>query len=573
MGNLPVLKEKSLSVRAVLAQAGERTGALRQKLLRKKVLIPALACVLAGAVAIHFLGGRRPAAETDPTYTTAAVERRDITAQISGSGSLEAANSYSVTSLAEGTILTADFEEGDQVEAGTVLYTIDSSALSGTLEQSQISLDQAQRSYDSRLKDLEKLSVTAPKAGRVLSLEVEVGDTVSAGQQVATVRNSDIMELEVPFLADEAAGFSVGQSASVTLESTFETLSGTVSKINRADTVLEGNRIVRYVTVQVSNPGALSAEQTGSVTIAGLASAGSAAFTYSAEEIITAETSGEVAFIAVQEGGWVNRGGIVLRLTSDSLEDTVQSAADSLRNAELSLESRQDQLDNYTITSPIQGTVIDKNYKAGETSETGKVLCSIYDLSYLTMTLNVDELDIADIQAGQEVTVTADAVEGRTYTGIVTKVSVAGTSSGGTTTYPVTVRIDETEGLLPGMNVDAVITLQSASNALAIPAAALNRGNTVLVTADSPSAAGGTPVESEGGEYYSVSVEIGTSGSDYIEILSGLQEGDTVAYISTGSSEGFGGMMPGGMGGEIPGGMGGGMPSGGGPGGGGPGGF
>ena len=93
----------------------------------------------------------------------------------------------------------------------------------------------------------------------------------------------------------------------------------------------------------------------------------------------------------------------------------------------------------------------------------------------------------------------------------------------------------------------------------------------MLVTVDSPSAAGGTIVESGGETYYSVSVEIGTSDSNYIEILSGLQEGDTVAYIPTSASEGFGGMMPGGMGGEMPGGMGGGMP-GGGPGGG-PGGF
>ena len=540
------------------------SGGLAGTLLRKKVLLPVLACLLAGAIALRSLGGGQPASAAGLTYTTAPVERRDITAQITGSGTLEAANSYSVTSLAEGNILTADFEEGDQVEEGTVLYTIDTSDLSSTLEQAQLSLDQAQRSYDSRVKDLEKLSVTAPKAGRVLSLEVEEGDDVSAGQTVAILRNSDVMTLKVPFLSDEAAGFYVGQRASVTLESTFEALEGTVSKIDRTDTVLEGNMIVRYVTVEVSNPGALALDQTGSVTIGSCASAGSASFAYAAEETVTAEVSGQVASIRAQEGDWVDRAGTILTLTSDSLDDSVQSAADSLRNAQLSLESRQDQLDNYTITSPIRGTVIDKNYKAGETSEAGKVLCSIYDLSYLTMTLSVDELDISDIEVGQKVSITADAVEGKTYSGVVTKVSVAGTSSGGTTTYPVTVRIDETEGLLPGMNVDAAITLQSASGVLAIPAGALNRGNTVLVTADSPSAANGTATE--GGEYYSVPVEIGASDSSYIEILSGLQEGDTVAYIPTTGSGRFEMMIPGGMGvatfsdGAMPGG---GMPSGG----------
>ena len=465
---LPVLKKAD--------PARKGSGGLVRKLFRKRVVLPALACVLAGAAAVHVLGGEQTASAAGLAYTTAPVERRDITAQITGSGSLEAANSYSVTTLVEGSILTAGFEEGDQVEEGTVLYTIDTSDLSGSLEQARISLEQAQRSYNSRVKDLEKLSVTAPKTGRVLSLEVEEGDDVSAGQTVATLRNSDVMTLTVPFLADEAAGFSIGQRAAVTLESTFETLEGTVSKVDRADTVLEGNRIVRYVTVEVANPGALSVSQTGSATIDGCASAGSAAFAYAAEQAITAEVSGQVAAIRAREGDRVDRGDVLLTLTSDSLDDSLQSAADSLRNAELSLESRQDQLNNYTITSPIRGTVIDKNYKAGETSEAGKVLCSIYDLSYLTMTLSVDELDISDIAVGQRVEITADAVEGKTYTGVVTKVSVAGTSSGGTTTYPVTVRIDETEGLLPGMNVDAAITLQSASGVLAIPSGALNRG-------------------------------------------------------------------------------------------------
>ena len=84
----------------------------------------------------------------------------------------------------------------------------------------------------------------------------------------------------------------------------------------------------------------------------------------------------------------------------------------------------------------------------------------------------------------------------------------------------------------------------------------------MLVTADSPSAANSTLVgaTTEGGEdYYSVEVTTGVSGDDYIEIVSGLQEGDTVAYIPTSSSSDsmfgmMGGMPGGGMGGGAPGG-------------------
>jgi HlyD family secretion protein len=269
-----------------------------------------------------------------------------------------------------------------------------------------------------------------------------------------------------------------------------------------------------------------------------------------------------VSAVRVTEGDRVSKGDTLVVLTSDSVTDSVQNASESLRNAEINLESRYEKLDDYTITAPIQGTIIDKNYNAGEITESNQVLCTIYDLSYLTMTLSVDELDIADIQVGQTVEVTADAVEGKTYEGVVTKVSVAGTYSGGVTTYPVTIRIDETEGLLPGMNVDATIVLESASDVLTIPSAALQRGNTVLLTADSPSAAGG---EANENGYVSVQVTTGVGDDSNLEVLSGLQEGDTVVYIQTSSSSNDMSMMMGGMpGGDM---GGGGMPSGGGGGG------
>ena len=188
------------------------------------------------------------------------------------------------------------------------------------------------------------------------------------------------------------------------------------------------------------------------------------------------------------------------------------------------------------------------------------------------MTLNIDELDISEVAVGQEVQITADAAEGQVYTGVVTNVSIAGTTSGGITTYPVTIRIDETDGLRPGMNVDAEILLDSAQGVLAVPSAAVNRGDTVLITADSPSAVNAVNQEAPEGYVY-VSVEPGISDESYTEIISGLQEGDTVAYLQTSSSSDSMdfmavGMIPSG-GGEMPGG---GMPSGGVPSGG-PGGF
>ena len=535
----------------------------------KKFAVAGVALIVAAGVGWQMLSPGQSSAASATSYTTAEVTRMDVSSSITGSGTLEAADSYSVTTLIEGSILTADFEEGDEVEEGTILYTIDSSDASNSLEQAEISLNQAQRSYNNQLESQEDLTITAPVAGQVYSIDVEVGDDVAAGETVATIRDSQTMSLEVTFPADDAASFYVGQSATVTLDSTFETLTGTISKISGTDTVLTGNVIVRTVTIDVSNPGGLSTEQIASAAVGTATSTASGTFTYKEEETVTAQVSGEVSSIRVSEGDQVSSGQPLIVLTSDDLDDSLQSASESLRNAEISLENQYENLDDYTITSPIKGTIVDKNYNAGETTEANQVLCTIYDLSYLTMTLSVDELDIASIEVGQSVSIVADAVEDTTYTGTVTKVSVAGTSSGSATTYPVTIRIDETDGLLPGMSVDATIELASAEDVLAIPSAALNRGDTVLVTADSPSAANGTLVEStteDGEDYYSVEVTTGVSGDDYIEIVSGLQEGDTVAYIPTSSSSSEMGMM-----GGMPGGMGGGMPGGGGGMGGGPG--
>lgn len=186
-------------------------------------------------------------------------------------------------------------------------------------------------------------------------------------------------------------------------------------------------------------------------------------------------------------------------------------------------------------------------------------MCVIYDLSYLEMTLDVDELDILDIQVGQKAEITADAISDRTFEGVGTSISSAGTTSGGTTTYPVTIRIDDTGSLMPGMNATAVIDIASAEDALSVPNAAIVRGNYVLVTESSPSAANADPSMKAPDGYVYVKVTTGVSDDDYIAVTSGLEEGDTIAYdASTASQSSSENGFPGG-----------GMPGGGGPGGGG----
>ena len=532
-------KKKDAAAQSAEA-AGEMTGAKGRTgagaFAKKnwKWLVPLV--VVAAAGAVFLIGGGNKAASRDVTYAETTPVRQDVSNSLSGTGTLNPANTYTVKSLVDGKILTGGFEEGDKVEEGDVLYTIDSSDASTNLEKASIALQQAQRSYD---KTVDLQYVRAEVDGTVSSLKVAKGDQVTSGQEVAVIRDSSKMLLNLLFPAADAANFSVGQSADVVLDGTFETLKGTITAVTGTDELSTGNLLVRTVTIRVNNAGGLTTAQAATASVNGVSSIASATFAYQAERTLTALASGTVSAINVQEGDTVSKGDILIELTGDDLTESIQSASESLRSAEISMQNLQDNMSNYTITSPISGTIIEKDAKQGDALTSGSTLCVIYDLSYLEMVINVDELQIGALSVGQKVQLTADAVTDKTYVGTVTRVSMKGSSSGGTTTYPITIRIDNTDGLRPGMNANAEIVVAEASNALVVPNAAVIRGGYVLVSKKSPSAANAVEDMDAPDGYVYVKVETGVSDDSYTEIKSGLQEDDTVAYDTSSVSDDY----------------------------------
>ena len=479
-------KKKDASAEAAeTAEAKSGVSAFAKK--NWKWLVPVV--VVAAAGAVFLIGGGNKAASGDVTYAETTPVRQDVSNSLSGTGTLNPANTYTVKSLVDGKILTGGFEEGDKVEEGDVLYTIDSSDASTNLEKASIALQQAQRSYD---KTVDLQYVRAEVDGTVSSLKVAKGDQVTSGQEVAVIRDSSKMLLNLLFPAADAANFSVGQSADVVLDGTFETLKGTVTAVTGTDELSTGNLLVRTVTIRVNNAGA----QAATASINGVSSIASATFAYQAERTLTALASGTVSAINVQEGDAVSKGDILIELTGDDLTESIQSASESLRSAEISMQNQQDNMSNYTITSPISGTIIEKDAKQGDALTSGSTLCVIYDLSYLEMVINVDELQIGALSVGQKVQLTADAVSDKTYVGTVTRVSMKGSSSGGTTTY-------------------------------------------VLVSKKSPSAANAVEDMDAPEGYVYVKVETGVSDDSYTEIKSGLQEDDTVAYDTSSVSDDY----------------------------------
>ena len=123
--------------------------------------------------------------------------------------------------------------------------------------------------------------------------------------------------------------------------------------------------------------------------------------------------------------------------------------------------------------------------------------------------------------------ITADAIPGEVFTGVVDRVSINGTTTNGFTTYPATILLEDYGGLNPGMNVSADIIVERTENALSIPAAAVQRGDTVLVPqAGALSEDGSTVVDPTKAEERAVT--LGGGDGEYVEITSGLSEGDAV---------------------------------------------
>lgn len=192
----------------------------------------------------------------------------------------------------------------------------------------------------------------------------------------------------------------------------------------------------------------------------------------------------------------------------------------------------------------------------------------------MLLSVNIDELDILSIQEGQKVTVTLDALEGQEFEGEISDIDHTASNNGGVTKYTAEVTIAKSESMLAGMNASATIIIESKENILTLPAEAVQEhGNRSFVY---------TEEDEDGMLSGEVEIETGISDGTRVEIISGLEEGQTVYYqmaVSEESSgEGFGGRMGFDMmnGGERPeGGRGdrsGSIPSGGMPGGGGPGG-
>ena len=535
---------------------------MKNRKKKKTVIIAAAAFVLLAAAGTAALrsSGRSAGTGRGTAVMTAPVTRQDISSRLSSSGVLKPRNSYQVSSLAEGEITSADFEVGDQVEKGQVLYRIDVSSMEEEMKAAQNSAERAARNLEEAQKDYSRAQgrfndgiFRSGDSGYIKKIYIKAGETVSSGTKIADIEDDSIMRLKVPFLSAEAAAIGTGSTALVTLSSTGEQIPGTVTAVSSKDETLTGGQIVRYVTIEAANPGGLTTEQSAAASVDDYSSSLEGTFSPVVETILSADLPDSVTVeqLLVSEGDYAAKGAPIFRFDRESADklmrsfrEKLDSAKDAMDSANSKIESTKSSMNNYTITAPISGTVIRKNMKAGDkiTSKGSGdgVMAVIYDLSSITFSMSIDELDISKVKTGQTVQITAEAAGDASFRGIVENVSLESANNNGITTYPVSVTVKDPKGLLPGMNVNGKILLEESKNALVIPAASLMRGNVVYVKDPSVKAAQG---EVPAG-FREVTVETGIMNDEQVEVTSGLAEGDEVYLVpgaeSTAGSENMG---------------------------------
>lgn len=219
----------------------------------------------------------------------------------------------------------------------------------------------------------------------------------------------------------------------------------------------------------------------------------SGSFALKNSETLTADSAATVRNVYVAAGDKVSSGDRIVRLS-----------------------------DGETVKAGIDGTVNTLDVAAGDEVTAGQQLAQIADFSTLSVSIRVDEYDIGEVSVGQACTVTATAQE-KTFEAEIAAINYVSQSSGNVAYYTATADVAVNEGIYPGMQATITIPKDSVENVviLKMDALSFDRNNQAYVW-----------MKDEKDELQKVEVEVGMDNGSYVEIVSGLNDGDTV-YVET----------------------------------------
>lgn len=444
-----------------------------------------------------------------------------IQTNVSGSGSLTEKDLETV-SVPEGVeILDVLVKANASVKQGDALASVDMATVKSVMAQTQAQIDKLDQQIKEAEADEVDKYIYAGVSGRIKAIfaakDAEVADVMYENGALALLSLDGYMAVTL-----ETGGVAVGDKVTVTL-SDGDTVSGTVESAGSGSiTVLvtdNGPKYQEEVIVATKDGTTLGS---GKLTVHNpLRITGYAGTISAVNSKLNAKVSSSTKLFTLKNTSHSANYDALLRSRSD-LEETL-------------LELLTIQRDG-AVCASMDGSVVSVDYEEG-----GYSVATLSPDQTMTVTITVDESDILTLEMGQTVSVTVASVQEDAFAGTLTEINK--TASDGS--YSAVVELEKQEGMLAGMTAEVSVQIQGGYNAVLIPVDALHKTSTGAYVF--------TGYNEEYQEYTGkVDVVIGLENSSYVEIISGLQEGDTVYYTESRSSGfgNFGGF--GGQGGNMP---------------------
>lgn len=458
-----------------------------------------------------------------------------INTVVSGSGTLTQVDVEDIT-VPQGVEITEVLVENrDAVKKGDILATVDMATVMTTLADVQEQLDDLDDEIADAKGDTVSSNISAGVAGRVKRILAEKDTDVTA----CMAENGALAYL------------SLDGYMAVKLETEALTKDQEVTVIREDGTEIDGtveSAVGGGAVVLVTDNGPKYDEEV-TVLVDGTEIGRGKLYIHS--PLAVTGYAGTISGVSVSENASVYSNTTIFSLKNTSFSANYDTL---LRDRQDLEETLMELLAIYrvgAVAAPFDGTVssviFDEDAGEGQTD----VLTLYPDIS-MAITISVDETDILALEEGQEAEVVVSSVSDEVLTGIVTEISREATTSSGVSLYSAEITVDNVAGMLPGMTADVDVKIEGVENAIIIPVEALRQTSAisyVFTTYDEETKQYGGMVE----------VTTGMQNDTYVEILSGLQVGDTVCYTET--TNPFAAFF-GAMGGGMNGGMGGGMPSG-----------
>ena len=463
-------------------QTGKKPRRRRSRLARtvKKLVKTVIALVVLVAVGLFglkaYIRSHAASGDDSASYSRATVQSGAMSETVYGTGTTSAKNQPNVLAQADGTLTDLRVAVGDTVQEGDILAVITNEDIDDTITDCEFALWELDETILETSAGSSVLSIKAPMAGRVMAIYAAAGDDALAVFRregaLAIISTDGRMRVEVDDVP-KAANLALGDSVSVTGASVDVT--GTVT-----DLTLQGT----HATITI-NSDELPMGETVTVTTAAGQNVGTGTLEVNKPMEVSAY-GGTIKSVSVKVGQKVERKDTLFKLEDSPLTLTLENLRLQREAAAKELEDVKAQRENLIVVAPCDGIIASLEVSEGDEITSGSLLCSILQGEDMKLTIAVDELDVVNVEAGQKVTITVDALSGVEISGEVYKIAPVGSNSGGVTTYDVELSFDaEGTGVRSGMNATGEIEIASKSSTLFVPVEAIMTiNNTTYVMAE-----------------------------------------------------------------------------------------